>query len=244
MGCDIHMYAEYLGEDRKTWHPFGPRGPQEVYDEEKDTYTVVEDVLGRIYSDRNYFLFGILAGVRYSPSTPPIAPDRGVPEDSCDEIQNHRSDWSGDGHSHTHCTLTELLAYDWTQTIEEREQILFADYNIWVNVFDRSPDEMPRPWYMSRHKPEDTADIKESFQNEFEAILERVAHLYSQRKGEEARAILDQFQPARAWCDFHVPFYQRADKFWKTTMPKLARAMQLTPDKSPDQVRIVFWFDN
>lgn len=60
MGCDIHLYMEYKNPTNtwsKRWSNFGKR----------------------IYVGRNYYMFGLMAGVRGSQN--PIAAPRGIPDD-------------------------------------------------------------------------------------------------------------------------------------------------------------------
>lgn len=80
MGCDIHTMAEVKGE-------YGWLNA------------------GEINEDRNYQLFGLLAGVR-DDSVKPIASPRGVPSDctSAYDAWAKGDDW----HNHSYLTLAEL----------------------------------------------------------------------------------------------------------------------------------------
>lgn len=57
MGCDIHMYVEYKRKDSDYFSDFG----------------------GRINPGRNYWMFGILAGVRSDANN--LFPPKGIPDD-------------------------------------------------------------------------------------------------------------------------------------------------------------------
>ena len=57
MGCDIHCYIEYKPTKNKNWYSFG-----------------------EVNVDRNYILFGIMAGVRYCGCSPVVEP-KGIPKD-------------------------------------------------------------------------------------------------------------------------------------------------------------------
>lgn len=65
MGCDIHAYVEYRvkagtnPDGSRQWHPWG----------------------GRFHLDRNYAIFGALAGAR-RPQPPGFVPPRGFPDDA------------------------------------------------------------------------------------------------------------------------------------------------------------------
>lgn len=126
MGCDIHFYVEVKSkrvtrhnkinniltendsisdswESADKWvenpdYPKYSKVPREIVRSE------------RFY--RNYFLFGVLAGVRYSCERP-IVEDRGLPNDMSDELLMEYEGWKGDAHSINWLTLTELINADW-----------------------------------------------------------------------------------------------------------------------------------
>ncbi len=60
------------------------------------------------YIDRNYNLFGALAGVRH-PYMDVISGLKGLPNDVSDEICRISDDWGIDGHSHNYLTVKELI---------------------------------------------------------------------------------------------------------------------------------------
>lgn len=56
---------------------------------------------------RNYWLFNLLADVRYGPDwLKPLDSPRGVPDDASYAYRQLVEDWDGDGHSHSYFTLT------------------------------------------------------------------------------------------------------------------------------------------
>lgn len=82
MGCDIHGFIEVkIG---KNWY---------VYD--------------KVGSERDYTLFGILAGVR-DERVAPVSELKGVPEDASIVVKAEVKSWEGDGHSHTWLSATEM----------------------------------------------------------------------------------------------------------------------------------------
>jgi len=87
MGCDIHAMIEKKGE--RWWIN---AGDPEI--------------------DRNYMLFAVLANVRNDGDIPYISEPKGVPDDCCPEFQAWCESWSGDGHSYTYVTLSELHTFD------------------------------------------------------------------------------------------------------------------------------------
>jgi hypothetical protein len=72
------------------------------------------------YDDRDYVLFAVLKGRTDSDGRVLAVGDRGMPPDVCSDLAGMETD--PNLHSHTHCTLEELLTYPW----EENEFEKFA----------------------------------------------------------------------------------------------------------------------
>ena len=105
MGCDIHAYAEVLLKGR--WHQAGEVG----YDWNYDTVTHEETrilAIKDVYDERNYTLFGILAGVRVDDEEP-IIERRGLPSDVSKELKKRSDNMGADGHSHHYYYVDELV---------------------------------------------------------------------------------------------------------------------------------------
>lgn len=102
MGCDIHTYKEKFIDGKwvtaDEWEPYdygeGAAGKSIPYNKQA-------------YSDRNYNLFGLLAGVRNREGTLTLVP-RGIPFDVSPEVQYANEKWDADGHSHSYLYLHEL----------------------------------------------------------------------------------------------------------------------------------------
>lgn len=103
MGCDIHLYLEQKQTVRSvsTWVNVDNYRP--------DPYNPGEFIHVDCYDSRNYDLFAILADVRNRQEVEPIAQPRGVPDDMSKEVRGEYERWEGDGHSHSHFTLKELI---------------------------------------------------------------------------------------------------------------------------------------
>lgn len=91
----------------------------------------------RALADRNYCFFAVLADVRNGRGFAgistgdgfnPIAEVRGLPEDVSMEIKRENDYWSCDAHSHSYFTLKELLEYDWDQRTIHRGIIDEREY--------------------------------------------------------------------------------------------------------------------
>jgi hypothetical protein len=132
MGCDIHFFVEKFSTDKDYE---GPKSVQEerntklldILNQEEleprwitaDSWELEEDYWSvirnkRFYGGRNYYLFGILAGVRYD-RIEPISEPRGVPNDISEAYKEQLNQWEGDAHSKSYLTLKELLDVDWSK---------------------------------------------------------------------------------------------------------------------------------
>lgn len=96
MGCDIHMFAEKKQDG--------------LYQE----VTAVP-----AYDDRNYALFGWLAGVRNYSAVTPLSEPRGLPENASLDVRESLNKWSCDAHSTSWFTVDELLAIDYSRHVED-----------------------------------------------------------------------------------------------------------------------------
>lgn len=96
------------------------------------------------YQGRNYELFARLADVRNYDGTDPLFEGRGIPSDASDEGAKWMESWGQDGHSHTHFTLAELLAEDWSKRPDDD----WDTYAFWREAMDGmkavAPDNDPR----------------------------------------------------------------------------------------------------
>lgn len=96
MGCDIHVFGETKNAE--------------------GSYSRVD--VGDILYDRNYAVFGFLAGVRNYSDVEPISEPRGIPDDACPEVAEEVR-MSAD-HSYSWLTLAELRAFDYDAMTEDR----------------------------------------------------------------------------------------------------------------------------
>lgn len=250
MGCDIHFYVEKRVNGK--WETADKWVPNPYADESDDPVErqrkVVED---HIYSGRNYDLFAILADVRNGRGFAggatgdgfvPIAEPRGLPEDVSPLVADESDGWGGDGHSHSHFTVAELMQYDWTQTTRHEGIVNIHEWakfrlrgkpDSWSgmvagqNVAILAPGQFEEAWQAVRanrnidihHAPywvfRETPDVVADMVN----LLGPNLSLFCQV----------------SWVE---PYFVSAGEFLSQTMPKLWRIGK------PEDVRIVFWFDN
>lgn len=125
MGCDIHMCLEYRPrhneyiEGTKQW--VTTRGQWTSADlfrkptlNEREIFGETREyVMSDVYSDRNYALFSLLAGVRdYDmPINMDSVISHGTPNDCCTEVAEELNRWNSCGHTYRYCTLDQLI--DW-----------------------------------------------------------------------------------------------------------------------------------
>jgi hypothetical protein len=112
MGCDIHMALER----RLAIGKF------------------VEAYLDPpVFDWRSYGLFGFLADVRNYSFVPPIAPQRGMPDDACAATKEYIG---GDYHSVSWLSVAELAAFDYEKTFEDRRITVQIASNAWSGAGD------------------------------------------------------------------------------------------------------------
>ena len=146
MGCDIHMYIEKKKNGK--WIP--AQGFMQTGNREND----VPDVpFHDQFNQRNYALFGFLAGVRI-PELKHFEP-QGFPDDASKEVKDVYNEWGTDAHTPSYLLLKELQTIPWDDLIDypdyyEKPAKLrdafseFYDLVYWLNSYDYTcnPDEI------------------------------------------------------------------------------------------------------
>lgn len=102
MGCDIHPHIERRAATPSArWrHLIRPR------------WNAKKESPINSLSDRNYWLFAALAGVRNGMGITPLFQGRGLPKNASPGTQKEL-DSGSDIHSTTWCTVQELVKHDW-----------------------------------------------------------------------------------------------------------------------------------
>jgi hypothetical protein len=233
MGCDIHFYVE-------TQQPNGIWKSADTWVDEYQDGELCVPYDSAYYNDRNYDLFAILAdvrngrgfaGVETGDGFNPISAPKGLPSDCSPQVKASAERWGCNGHSHSWLTVSELLAYDWTQETELTgllDPFTFAEWEAW----ERKQGGNPKRWCADALGP----NVKVITEAE---ARKRVAEITSGRhlndcEDEIRMGMLHTYTRAH-WTQ---KYYQCASGFLSETMPRLW-ALEV-----PDKVRIVFWFDN
>jgi hypothetical protein len=191
----------------------------------------------RIYSGRNYSLFAILADVRNGRGFAgcdtgdgfvPIDDPRGIPDDVSDSVKADADRWDADGHSHSWLTVAEMLAYDWTQTTKQRGFVSAPEFWKW-NRWNRKNGESPDSYCGGVGG----AGIRKVSEQEMIQLLEPFGNEWSAQE-----RIENELSSVYCQAEWEQPYYKAVRHFLSDTMPRLWQLGK------PDEVRLVFWFDN
>lgn len=98
MGCDIHTHVERQDGDG-DWRPVAGQEP---------------------FRARRYGIFGFLADVRNYSAVPPIAEERGLPDDVSATVKSDHVRWGFDAHSATWLLVSELAEFDYDRQVNDR----------------------------------------------------------------------------------------------------------------------------
>lgn len=267
MGCDIHTHAEVLTNGK--WVKAGKSFPNRYYREGKpnqiddDGFEWNGKLTDQPYQGRNYDLFAMLAdvrnghgfaGIKTGEGFNPICAPKGLPENVSKEVQkqilvfvgdgddecslsqvagwcdSNYSEWveygksatSPDYHSASWFTVAELLAYDWDQITMHRGVITLKQYE---ECKVKDGGQPVGGWSGAISGPR------------IVTIDEDVAD----------QVLAGNTPPEIQGMDIHVnyhwtePYRTSAQHFIDVTIPAL---LSQSPTANPEEVRIVFWFDN
>lgn len=229
MGCDIHTFAEVRNKKTGQWEQTGKIFVNPFYSESRESQ-VDEDgfewnakMTTEPYQGRNYDLFAILAdvrngrgfaGIKTGEGFVPIEDPRGVPEDASPSVADEIRDYGSDGHSHSWFTVAELLAYDWDQQTIIEGVIPYEEF-----IKLKGTNQSPKGWSAGISGPGivtyDQDEVPEDIQDRIE-------------RGERPYV-------AYRWA---IKYRAHTQYFLETTIPALQALGE------PDDVRMVFFFDN
>lgn len=250
MGCDIHFYVEEKTDGSWGYSPPPPRRCDDCDGTGKNvdkTGNSRKEWVGQLcywckgsgksrrplYDGRNYDLFAMLAdvrngrgfaGCRTGEGFAPIAAPKGLPEDASPEVADWAEGRDVDGHSHSYLTLTELLAYDWERVSEKQGVVSLEEYMRWVDG--------GRKWPESWSGGVSGGAVVNVSNAEMDKLI---------AKG--VRTPTDWGSPHYyTTITWKAVYKDSARDFYDKTIP----ALKAIADRvgGPDNVRIVFWFDN
>lgn len=240
MGCDIHLYVEKRVNGK--WKAADKWSRDK--DDEENPKRLTVDYDARFYTGRNYNLFAILAdvrngrgfaGIKIGDGFTPIAPPRGIPDGACPEYIQECNAWGSDGHSHSHFTVSELMAYDWTQVSTLQGVVGALTFEKWER-YGRSQGESPED-YCGDIYGRDIIKVEESVMRKMvKSVVEEAEKLPTH--DERQNLLRSKLSNVYTTCRWEMPYYKCAGEFLGKTLPRLWRVGK------PDDVRIVFFFDN
>ena len=222
MGCDIHLYIEvrkdgkWTSADRWTRDTYAPPGVERM--------TVDYD--HNWFTDRNYELFAILAGVRGEAA--PIAEPKGFPEDASELLKIEYAE--GGDHTPTWYTLRELMDADWEAPVTYQKVVEYGAYAKW-NAWDRKQGESPSGWCGG-------TSVKTISEAEADVLVAKEVAagktIYDIGK-RTADSFIGDLYVSATW---QVPRYKVAERFLSRVVSRMFKLGK------PEDVRVVFWFDN
>lgn len=224
MGTDIHTHIEI--REGGQWYHYNWRNEyvtgEGEYGPKYDWERLFEDPL---WIGRSYDLFAILADVRngYGFAGVPINSGfdvidepRGLPHDASEQTRDAAEGWEGCGHSHSWLTLKELLDFDWHgKTVGQIGYVSEREYK----QFKENGE--PSTWSGGVGGQRVIKVTNEKMDDIISGNVER---------GEDK---VYYTQISWEWT-----YAESVGDRWFMTMEKLQEL------GDPEDVRIVFWFDN
>jgi hypothetical protein len=217
MGTDIHCFAER--RSAAGWEP--------CYDLNSTTDEERSFLPFYCGQERNYELFALLAGVRRltNEGFQPIAPVRGLPEDLSPAVREVALSQDGMwGHNHTWLSLQELLAYPWQET--KRTVRVHVDAAGFCQFRDQG---RPNRGFSFLCEGSLCATGSGTWRKPVLISNEEMERLI--REGQETEAKFTEVifeEPVASYCYY----------FLSETLPLLSSLA------SPEDVRIILWFDS
>ena len=233
MGCDIHFAVEKKVDG--AW-----QSVDKWKREEGEDYTNISNYGNAFYDGRNYRLFSILADVRNGVGFAgcdtgnyinPICSPKGIPEDASEEVAEWVESFGCDGHSHSHFTVKELLAYDWTQVATSRGFVSAKEYMRFK--LEGKPDS----WCGGIGG----GNIKILPVEEMDAIVQEdqtEKELFGWRYYHALEHSTPEVEGLYTQVEWQTPYYELAIHFLSETIFRMIALGK------HDEVRCVFFFDN
>jgi len=223
MGCDIHPYIEVKKNGQWEYFDWQKEFQRGTYDDGEPEYNWDKMIDSKLYIHRNYNLFAVLANVRNGRgfagcptgvSFKPISMPRGLPDDVTEYVKLDSDKWDGDGHGHSWLLLSEVLNYDY-----EQKTTLFG-------VF--SEEE-----YIAQKDGIKTGYCGDVAGRNVEEICQTLMDKII--SGEFKRDENTSYYVQLAWEE---TYRDAIGKQWFDTLENMKSL------GNPDDVRLVFWFDN
>lgn len=229
MGCDIHLFVEIRKDGEWV----------SVDEWEKDEDGDIDvNYQNQFYHDRNYEVFAMLANVRNGrgfvgsntgDGLIPISQPKGLPEDVSKEISDYSDHWGVDGHSHSYLTVQELIEYDWTRVTTLRGHVDALTFFWWERL--KQWDDCPRE-YSGMVSGGRVVHVTE------DKMRQLILELSEKVDKHVISALNDNLRHHYCVIEWEQAYYSLAKRFLSGCLPRLFQLGK------PEDVRIVFWFDN
>ncbi len=185
-----------------------------------------KNVIG--YNGREYNLFSVLANVRNRHDLTPICEPKGLPTGMSSEVANKMESGVYAYHSHSWLTLSEIQSFDWTKTATLSGVVNGPEYLHWIS-YNKTVGKGPDYYCQGAGGP----NIQHITEQEMESIINS-----AMKQSEGVRSCADKYKSHYCRVSWNVPYWEFASHFIGTLVP------QLWVLGSPEDVRIVFCFDN
>ena len=167
------------------------------------------------YGERNYYLFSLLADVRnYNNHITPISIPRGVPKNISKEVRKEIEQWASDGHSHSYFTLKELLEIKWDEEIDEEGYVDIYSYNTYMK------NGAPYSWCRG------VGGVEIITEDEMKQLITNNPDISKIQKS------------YYCYIKWKENLKMHCDTFVNNTLYELSLLGE------PENVRLIFWFDN
>ncbi len=244
MGSDIHIKCEVRRKGK--WRTAFPGRRSEYAEPGEDDI----DDDHHVYGSRNYDLFAILANVRNGRGFAGlvtgegfnvIAEPRGLPSD----MDAETAKWSERSidHTPTWLTLSEILAFDWTQTTKKRGILSWIEFEKW-NRWGRKNGLSPDSYCGGISGPDLCIVPEEEMERILASLLASSANwrtFYEAARAEYGDDDLGgTYRPIKLYaeCTWTIEYARACEEFWVHAIPHLLRL------GDPKDVRLVFGFDS
>jgi hypothetical protein len=225
MGCDIHMHFEVKENGEWKHLDWRKRFQKGTYSDGSPQYDYNQIFEHPLYIGRNYNLFAILANVRNGrgfagiltgSGFKPISPPRGLPGNVTPGVKAESDSWGVDGHSHSWLMLSEVLAFDYDGQGTTQYGVV---------------SEKEYLHFKENGKPDSWAGDVSGRSVEHVSNAEMELILSGQIEREEGINYYTRVQ----WTE---TYKASVGNEWFNTLNHLREL------GNPDNVRLVFWFDN
>lgn len=153
-----------------------------------------------------------------------------MPEDVSIAVKNdYEEGWD---HSISYLTLKEILEFDWTQTVTLFGVVNGVEYFKWT-AWRKDRGESPESYCSAIVGSKIVHVSVEEMDKLIAAIKEKTVNYHDQLKIVEA-----ELENTYCRVEWEQPYYKTCRSFWSDIIPQLLRIGK------PEDVRLVFWFDN